>query len=408
MQTWIFQCNPDDFDVEGYLASRPAEVVWLVTRYPHEIGVGDRVYIWRNQGTRQATSGVIAEAVVIAAPQLRPEAEDAVRFWRTEGPRSDTPQVRALLRLVKIANNREVIRRNWCLEDPILKDLPNLRMAAATNYRLTPRQALRMDALWSRTGRDWTRNEAIAGLWVYDQTYGQSVSSLPGSPVAKVALLIGRAVSGVYAKVMNFRSVDPRAVGEGMSGASETDRAVWREFFDESTSSFRVEALGDEFARIWGSTQSREAAPPEASATAAIIADEAQRLAEVPLEQLLTKYAAQAHNVPQRPATRVLDARVYDRNPLIIAIARSRAKHRCEIKDGGVPSFKTPDWLPDTEVHHIVPLANGGEDTIENVACLCPTHHREVHHGERAIEITNQLKALRAGRQSGTIEQRLP
>ena len=48
------------------------------------------------------------------------------------------------------------------------------------------------------------------------------------------------------------------------------------------------------------------------------------------------------------------------------------------------------------EVHHIAPLADGGEDTIENVACLCPAHHREVHLGRRATELTAQLKELRA------------
>ena len=99
-------------------------------------------------------------------------------------------------------------------------------MQAATNYRIASPQAQRLDALWTRTGRDWTRNEALAGLWAYDQTYGGPISSLPGTPVSRVALAIGRAVSGVYAKVMNFRSLDPRPTGDGMSGAGEADKAV--------------------------------------------------------------------------------------------------------------------------------------------------------------------------------------
>ena len=33
MQTWIFQGNPDRYDIDGYLAARPAELLWLVTRY---------------------------------------------------------------------------------------------------------------------------------------------------------------------------------------------------------------------------------------------------------------------------------------------------------------------------------------------------------------------------------------
>jgi hypothetical protein len=49
------------------------------------------------------------------------------------------------------------------------------------------------------------------------QTFGGSVSRLPGSLVADVALRIGRAISGVYNKIMNFRH-DPRDEREGMSG----------------------------------------------------------------------------------------------------------------------------------------------------------------------------------------------
>jgi predicted HNH restriction endonuclease len=53
------------------------------------------------------------------------------------------------------------------------------------------------------------------------------------------------------------------------------------------------------------------------------------------------------------------------------------------------------DDLPYTEVHHIEPLSEGGEDVLENVACLCPAHHREVHIGRRASELVAALRALR-------------
>ena len=36
MQTWIFQGNPDQFDVDGYLATWPTNFAWLVTRYGNE------------------------------------------------------------------------------------------------------------------------------------------------------------------------------------------------------------------------------------------------------------------------------------------------------------------------------------------------------------------------------------
>jgi len=207
MKTWIFQGNRDEYDIDGYLASRPGRLSWLVTRYASEVAAGDRVYLWRNQGQEHAIAGVVAEAVVTAPTEMRVEDPEGIRFWRTQGARRNEPQPRAILRLVRVANAREILRRNWCVDDPILKDLPNLRMQAGTNYKITPEQTRRLDALWSRTGQDWTRNEAVAGLWAYAQTYGQEVSRLAGSPISNAALLIGRAVSGVYAKVMNFRSL---------------------------------------------------------------------------------------------------------------------------------------------------------------------------------------------------------
>jgi hypothetical protein len=298
MQTWIFQSNPDEFDIDAYLASRPAQVAWLVTRYASKIAVGDRVYFWRNQGKQGAIAGIIGEGIVTTAPELREEDRNAVPFWRTAGPRSTDAQVRAVMYLVKVAKNREVLRRDWCLEDPILRNLANLRMRARTNYPTTPEQALRLDALWCRTGRDWTRNEAVAGLMAYAETYGHPVSRLPNSPVARVALTIGRAVSGVYIKVMNFRSLDPRASGEGMSGASDTDRAVWQEFYDPASSSLRMEALSREFTRLWGDTppnaDSGIVTPVELAAKAASVMEEAETLETLSIDELLARYKAQA------------------------------------------------------------------------------------------------------------------
>src|ERR1700684_747026 len=147
MQTWIFQGNPDEYDIDGYLISRPAEVVWLVNRYASEIAIGDRVYLWRNQGKQNAVAGVVAEGIVIAPPYVRAEAPDSLPYWRISTARGTAPQIRAGLRLVKVASKREVLRRAWCLEDPILKELPNLKMQAGTNYKIAGPQAQRLDAV---------------------------------------------------------------------------------------------------------------------------------------------------------------------------------------------------------------------------------------------------------------------
>src|SRR5262245_17739719 len=174
------------------------------------------------------------------------------------------------------------------------------------------------------------------------------------------------------------------------------DRKVWREFYDPAESALRLDALGEEFRRVWGVAAAEQVAPPDAMAVAAAMEVEADRLTELTLDDLLARYTAQRDRSSGRPPTRVLSRRTYERNQPVVAIARRRAVNRCEVPGCPHPTFVTPDGVPYTEVHHIEPLADGGEDTIENVPCICPAHHREVHLGAGAVELTAQLRALRA------------
>jgi EVE domain/HNH endonuclease len=395
MRTWIFQGNPDDFDIDGYLATRPVELPWLVTRYADQIAVGDRVYIWRAQGSAQGnTAGVIAEAEVIAAPALRPESPDAVPFWRRGGDEATALRNRAILRLVRIARPREVIQRRWCIEDPVLRDLRVLKMASGTNYPLTEKHAERLAALWSRTGRDFTRDESVAGLWAYARTYGGPVSLLPGSPVAIVALRIGRAAGGVYNKVMNFRHLDPRDEREGMSAASDGDQRVWNEFYDVTRGELRLTELNAEFERLWGDEESARGA--DAISEAEALDEQARVLEREGLASLLARYSREAARHPKRPRATSAATKLFERSALVVAIAQTRASHRCEVPDCPHPLFICADGRMYSEVHHIVPLGDGGEDTPANVACVCPAHHREAHVGSKAEEIAAALKAIRA------------
>jgi hypothetical protein len=393
MRTWIFQGNPDDFDLDSYLATAPAEFPWLVTRYSNEIMIGDRVYIWRTQGKQKAVAGVIAEGEVIAPVALRSENLDAVPFWRTGAAEATEARQRTLLRLVRVAPPRQIIRRDWCAEDPILWTLPNLKMAAGTNYPLAPEQVERLAALWNRTGHDFTRNESVAGLWAYARTHDGPVSRLPGSPVADVALRIGRAVSGVYNKVMNFRHLDPRDDRAGMSGGSDADARVWNEFFDKVRGELQLTELEKEFTRLWGHHEAAAVADPELQHEA--LTKAARALEQNTLSALMSRYDKEMINRPKRPRANAAIARVFERGALVVAIARLRANYRCEVPGCEHPVFVCADGSTYSEVHHIVPLSEGGEDVLSNVACVCPAHHREAHVGKKARDVEEVLKTVR-------------
>jgi hypothetical protein len=257
VHSWLFQGNPDTYDIDGYLAGRE-RINWTVKQahLAPSIHIGEEVFIWRaiGSGGDRESSGVIASGVIIEEPRVQPEDPEAVHFWKVPG--NVAPALRVAIRVTKVANKREVLKRDWMEDDPALSGLRILRLRNETNYLLSDEQAARLRLLWANTGRDWDREDAIAGLWAYDQTYGGSISKVRGSIVANTALLIGRAVTGVYNKVLNFRALDPRDEREGLNATADIDKVVWNEFFDADAKVLRSDALDDEFRAAWGSGSS--------------------------------------------------------------------------------------------------------------------------------------------------------
>jgi hypothetical protein len=209
---------------------------------------GDRVFLWRASGKKKAAWGVVASGWLLEAPRVQLEDAAGRDLWKG---RQETKGLRVWLAVDRVANAKEVVQAKWLLEDPILHDLRILRLRAETNYLVSEPHAARLTALWRNTGSDWNRAESIAGLWAYHHTAGGTVSQKAGSAVVAVAERIGRAVSGVYNKVMNFRAIDPRDTREGLKGTGATDRAVWVEFYDEQRQVVNGTALDAEFERLW-------------------------------------------------------------------------------------------------------------------------------------------------------------
>jgi hypothetical protein len=262
MSAWLFQGNPDVFHMDEYLKLNQF-ILWSV-RQEHlgpRMKVGDTVYLWRAAGSKKAASGVVAKAVIVEQPLVQPDDAAAQGLW-IRNP-SDRPELRVRLRITQTClGPKEVVRRDWIAADPVLRDLMVLKMANATNYELAPKHAQRLALLVENTGRTWDREECLAALWAYMQTYKHEVSKLPGSPVAEVALAIGRAVSGVYNKVMNFRSIDPRDSRTGLTSINSVDQSTWDEFFDAKSGSLREAALDAAFKQSWGSLSEPVAGAP--------------------------------------------------------------------------------------------------------------------------------------------------
>jgi 5-methylcytosine-specific restriction protein A len=69
---------------------------------------------------------------------------------------------------------------------------------------------------------------------------------------------------------------------------------------------------------------------------------------------------------------------VFDDDQIVSEYAKRRADGICQLCNLPAP-FKNRNGDPYLEIHHIVPLAEGGQDIIENVAALCPNCHRKMH-----------------------------
>lgn len=94
-----------------------------------------------------------------------------------------------------------------------------------------------------------------------------------------------------------------------------------------------------------------------------------------------------------KPARRLVQRSDFVRNPWVVEAVIRRSKGRCEMPDCTCTLFETDDGTPYLEVHHVVPLAEEGEDVLANTAALCPHCHRLLHFGRTRAARRRTLSA---------------
>lgn len=99
-----------------------------------------------------------------------------------------------------------------------------------------------------------------------------------------------------------------------------------------------------------------------------------------------------------KPASKVRQVSDFVRDPYVVAAALLRANGSCEMPNCSRELFKRDDGSRFLEVHHITPLAEGGDDTLANAAGLCPACHRELHFGARRARKRALLSAAIAAK----------
>ncbi|MDF9833810.1 5-methylcytosine-specific restriction endonuclease McrA [Ereboglobus sp. PH5-5] len=83
----------------------------------------------------------------------------------------------------------------------------------------------------------------------------------------------------------------------------------------------------------------------------------------------------------KKPECRLVYSSQFVRNHDVVAEVLKRAKGCCAACKRKAPFKRKSDGKPYLEVHHIVFLSDGGEDTVDNAQALCPNCHRQKHFG---------------------------
>ncbi len=95
----------------------------------------------------------------------------------------------------------------------------------------------------------------------------------------------------------------------------------------------------------------------------------------------------------QNPVAEHVSTAQFYRDPKVRAWVLQRADGACELCKLPAP-FLTDNEEAYLESHHLVGLAQGGPDTPENTAALCPNCHRKMHYSKDRGELRDCLTQI--------------
>ena len=92
-----------------------------------------------------------------------------------------------------------------------------------------------------------------------------------------------------------------------------------------------------------------------------------------------------------KPKGRISTTSTYVRDTYIAEASKRRANGICQLCGQPAP-FNDKNGNPYLESHHIIWLSEGGADTLENTAALCPNCHRKMHVVNDADDVKKLLE----------------
>ncbi len=127
--TWIFQGNPANYDVSGAVLAL-TDLTWTIRQCPRQVRAGDYVYLWECG----VNAGIVARGTIATDPAVMTMDSQGARY--AVAGAFHGPELRVWIHVDRVIEPR--LTRTRFLEHPVLRGLPNISYAAATNYLLTP------------------------------------------------------------------------------------------------------------------------------------------------------------------------------------------------------------------------------------------------------------------------------
>lgn len=145
---WIFQGNPNRFDIDDYLSRYTQLIYWRTNRYVKDVSVGDPVFMWRSG----AEAGVIAVGQIVEAPTPANEVKhpEVLRedLWVNDEAEPDELKTGIQISEIRLTVEEGMIVRSVVASDPVLATSAIIKARTGTVFRLSADQSVALERLW--------------------------------------------------------------------------------------------------------------------------------------------------------------------------------------------------------------------------------------------------------------------
>jgi len=191
MSYWIFQGNPNKYDVSAYL-QKYDYVYWGLKQHKDKMAVDDVVYFWRAKGGTTNPYGLVTKGVIkepqVSRNQVKYPNCMGNEFWKGD---FEVFQLVAGVQIIETRLSQEegMLSSDILREDNLLKELTILKVGQGTNFSITDQEGKQIDKLWDQifsdtsTGNsDWTIEEVKS---IVDDYFSMLSDELSNNPYNK-------------------------------------------------------------------------------------------------------------------------------------------------------------------------------------------------------------------------------